>query len=205
MKHVRRETSEGLLPHRVMVRADNAIHQGVPQEPLSEVAPRGLHFSVRFMKAAAEGKDQRIKYRGIALDGDSVEFIEDVPDGGRDIQDAPVYWTLPGGVTVYKLVRELIELSNDELKEGLGPEVYGAVAKELNYWCLGDVEDAVLEEFKADPSTLGGGEWQQLKASPRTESHIMSQLGFHFGYRAAPGTMERHNAERHSQRFQIEV
>ena len=140
-EHVQRETSEGLLPHRVTVRADAAIQRGVPQDPLGDVAPRGLHFSVDFMKKAAEAKDPRIKYRGIALDGESVEFIEDVPGGGRDIQDAPVYWTLPGGRTVHKSVRDLVRMQQEELKEGLGPEVYAAIAKELNYWCLGYMED----------------------------------------------------------------
>ena len=70
-----------------------------------------------------------------------MEFIEDVPGGGRDIQDAPVYWTLPGGRTVHKSVRDLVRMQQEELKEGLGPEVYAAIAKELNYWCLGYMED----------------------------------------------------------------
>jgi hypothetical protein len=57
-----RETGEGLLPHRVRVRADRAIHQGVPGDPLSRLPPRGLHFSIDFMHKFAEAKHPKMTY-----------------------------------------------------------------------------------------------------------------------------------------------
>ena len=57
---MQRETVDGLRPHRVQVRADNAIERGVPQDPLTRMPPRGLHFSVDFMKALAEEKHSQM-------------------------------------------------------------------------------------------------------------------------------------------------
>ena len=104
-------------------------------------------------------------YRGLALDGESITFQMDVPNGGKDIQDEPVYWTLPGGKTVLKSAREVVSMEDVELFCGVGMEEYLSVAKSMGYACLGALTDAELEEFRADPGTLGGPErkWHDLK------------------------------------------
>ena len=71
--------------------------RGVPLHPLGRLAPTKLHFDVAFMQEVAAAVDERITYRGIAMAGSKTDFYLDVPDGGKDIQDTPVYWTLPGG------------------------------------------------------------------------------------------------------------
>ena len=97
--HCQRGTSTGLQPHRVFVRADKIVHdkRPLPQNPLGMTAPGDLHFSVAFMHEVARNAKQGVSYKGVALEGERPDFLEDVPDSGRDIQDAPVHWCLPSG------------------------------------------------------------------------------------------------------------
>ena len=105
-------------------------------------------------------------YRGIAVNGENITFHEDLPNGGKDIQDTPVFWTLPGGMTVEKSMREIIEMPENEVlyNKGRTNEEYHNVAKEMGYWCIGAVADKDLEEFKADPGTLKDEKFRNIPA-----------------------------------------
>ena len=67
------------------------------------------------MQRVAALKDTGIEYRGIALVGSKTDFFLGVPDGGVDIQDTAVYWTLPGGKSVCYSVKQLAGLHQVEL------------------------------------------------------------------------------------------
>ena len=98
-KHVRR--GDAREPHRVHVRADNAtLREDLPQDPLPKSAPQNIFFTVEFMQAFADRKWPGTTYTGISYESDRPEFILQVPEGGLNIQDTPVYWTLPCGRTV---------------------------------------------------------------------------------------------------------
>ena len=55
-------------PHRVRVRADNAMLQGLPQDPLAQSGPKSLWFSVEFMEAYAEQRWPGTVYTGISYE-----------------------------------------------------------------------------------------------------------------------------------------
>ena len=98
------------------------------------------------------------------LEGESITFHLDVPNGGKDIQNAPVHWILPRGKTVCKSMREVLKMDHSELVAGIGVEDYHEIAKVMNYWCIGVLEDDELNDFKANPGTLGGAKWKNMNA-----------------------------------------
>ena len=55
-------------------------------------APMDLHFSIAFMHEVARNVQPGVSYKGIALEAERPDFLEDVPDAGIDIQNAPVNW-----------------------------------------------------------------------------------------------------------------
>ena len=54
---------------------------------------------------------------------DRPDFVAQVPDGGFEIQDAPVHWTLPCGRAVCMSLREFTDAKDDQLMPGCTDEV----------------------------------------------------------------------------------
>ena len=54
---------------------------------------------------------------------DRPDFVVQVPDGGFEIQDAPVHWTLPCGRAVCMSLREFRDAKDDQLTPGCTDEV----------------------------------------------------------------------------------
>ena len=54
---------------------------------------------------------------------DRPDFVVQVPDGGFEIQDAPVHWTLPCGRAVCMSLREFTDAKDDQLMPGCTDEV----------------------------------------------------------------------------------
>ena len=103
--------------HRVAVRADNIIYNSeeVPHHPLHHSCPRELYFSLEYMQAFVAWKtgDSDSEYIGLSFEGDRPEFQYELPDGGMDIQEHPVYWHLPSGFQCESLM-ELNAMKEDE-------------------------------------------------------------------------------------------
>ena len=56
---------------------------------------------------------------------DRPDFIVAVPDGGYEIQDTPVHWTLPCGREVCMSLREFMDSKVDQLTLGCTDEANG--------------------------------------------------------------------------------
>jgi len=155
-------------PFIVSARVTDLIHRKikVPQHPLCYTAPSGLKFSCEFIEAVANnvsgGAEFGVKFKGIAYEGEKPSILYRVPSNGVDIQDSPVYWTLPGGQCVCWSVRQLSEAPQDQLYPGDEEEAYGAVAAEMGYDVLGKAAEEELEPFVAAPGTLNERLWENI-------------------------------------------
>ena len=161
--------------HRVEVHVNNALRHRLPHCPLDKSAQTGLLFSIEFMDAvaenkragmifegAAESKTAAIKFKGIAFDSERPDIIHQLPDGGADIQDEPVYWALPCGRCVCWTLRELANARDDDLAPIDSDEAYRAVARELGYDVLGVAPDADIADFRDDPGSLQQCRWKKI-------------------------------------------
>ena len=65
-------------------------------------------------------------------------------------------------------------MDHSELVAGLGVEEYHEIAKAMNYWCLGVLDDDELNDFKANPGTLGGAKWKNMNAKKQGSQNDMA-------------------------------
>ena len=86
-KHVR----TGGKAHLTGIRVKDALERGLHGNPLCAAAPSDLTFSLEFMAAVAELKRPGAKYVGIRFESERPEILAQLPDGGLNIQDEPVY------------------------------------------------------------------------------------------------------------------
>ena len=164
-KHIYR--GDAREPHRIRV-LPNKVQQraNLPQDPLSNSAPKDLYFTVEFMQAFAERKWPGTTYTGVSYESDRPDFVVAVPDGGLNIQHAPVYWTLPCGRTICKSLMEFKALKEDQLRLGCEAEDYKAVGRALEWDILGKAEDeASLAQFREEPGSLAEKRWEALSWS----------------------------------------
>ena len=166
----------GIEKHRVEVHANHALDRGIPHCPLDKSAKSGFLFSIEFMDAVAErkrtgaafegtaeSKIAALKFKGIAFDSERPEIVHQLPDGGVDIQDEPVYWALPCGRCVCWTLRELANARDDDLAPTDSDEAYRAVARELGYDVLGVAPDDVIADYRDDTGTLEQRRWTKIK------------------------------------------
>lgn len=162
-------------PHTVAVSVSHLLHnkRALPQHPLAHSAPSNLRFSVEFMQAVAQNVYDGVAFKGIAFEGERLQIVPQLPQGGVDLQDAPVYWTLPDGRCVCWSVRSLAEAREDSLVKEDSEEAYRAVAKEMSYDVLGTAPDEVLEPFRLDPGTFAERRWEKIEwHCPRDETCV---------------------------------
>ena len=142
------------LPHRVAIRASNILHHSrdVPHHPLHHSCPRELHFSLEYMQAfvAWKTKDSDSEYVGLSFEGDRPAFQYELPDGGMDIQEHPVYWHLPSGLQCESLM-DLNAMQEKDVKLNAPEnhdEAYDAIGEQMFWHVLGVCEDErSLEEY----------------------------------------------------------
>ena len=72
-------------------------------------------------------------FKGISFESDRPELTEQLPLGGRDIQDEPLLWVLPDKTSTWMSLRELAEAQDDELCGSKSEEAYKAVGEELQW------------------------------------------------------------------------
>ena len=78
------------------------IHCFLSMQVLGTAYPRtpsNLWFAIEFMQAFVKSVYAGIDFAGVSFEGDRPDLIVHVPDGGLDIQDQPLHWTLPCGRT----------------------------------------------------------------------------------------------------------
>ena len=91
----------------------------------------GFVLSVDFMKAVGVNTHAGIQYKGIVFDSERPDLKTQVPNGGLDIQDEPVFWSLPDGRVVCWSLAEMRTKHADELFESNTHEAYREIAKIL--------------------------------------------------------------------------
>ena len=148
--------------HRSSVRADRT-GRSVPCNPLFAGSSSGITFTVDFAEALGKAVHEAIDSQGVAFEGDAPKLLKQMPNGGVDCQDIPVYWTLPDGRCVSYSLREMANLRDDDIAPQDSHDAYLAVAKELGYDALGKPEnDEAFEEYRLDPGTVTERRWENL-------------------------------------------
>eukprot|EP00973_Karenia_brevis_P037630 5192815-Karenia_brevis.AAC.1 len=123
------------------------------------------------MDAVAQNVHEGVRFKGIAFDAENPTILLQLPEGGVDLQDEPVYWTFPDGRCECCSVRHLAEATDDFLAPEDSEEAYKAVAKELSYDVLGIAEEEALEPFRLSPGALGERLWEKIEwQCPRDET-----------------------------------
>ena len=161
------------VPHRVTVSAHKVLHGtcSVPHSPLDSDAPSNLYFTLDFFQALADWKCPGTVYEGISYEGDKPEIKLEIPDGGTDIQDYAVHWTLPCGRSECWSLRELKDARPDQLAARDANEAYEGIAREMAWDVFGTTDDAAVAAYREDPGTLEEKKWLQLEWSiPKKET-----------------------------------
>jgi len=124
-------------PHHVEIRADHVLddkeRRSPPHNPLQPNAVgAGFRFDINFMKRVGVNVHPAVQFKGICFDGgERPEVRAQVPNGGLNIHDEPVYWSLRDGRVVTWSLLELKDKRPDELLEANSYDAYRGVAKEF--------------------------------------------------------------------------
>jgi hypothetical protein len=131
-------TCLGGRPHRVTIRVNNILStsdkkRSPPSHPLHvSMVGGGFCFDVNFMKHVGRNVHGAIQFKGVCFDGgERPDLRVQVPNGGMDILDEPVFWSLPDGRVVCWPLLTLKDKRADELLEENTHDVYRAIAKEF--------------------------------------------------------------------------
>ena len=81
------------------------------------------------MQAVADNVKPGIKYHGIVYESDRPTIVQELPNGGVDVQHEPVHWILPDGRSVVWTVAELAQAKSDELVDPDAREAYFAMGE----------------------------------------------------------------------------
>ena len=81
------------------------------------------------MQAFAESVFPGTEYAGISYEGDHPDIVMQMPDGGLDMQDHPVHWTLHCGRNECWPLRQLKDATPDQLAATASDEAYEAIGK----------------------------------------------------------------------------
>ena len=133
----------------------------VPYHPCTRSCPRELRFDVEYMQGMAKWKSgyssEGAQYVGISYEGHRPAFHCEVPDGGLDIQEQPVYWHFANGVDLLSL-RDVYALPESHFEIQDAEDVrYLTLGSQMGWDLLGVCEDEVslaeydLYHFRALP------------------------------------------------------
>ena len=103
------------------------------------------------------------EFVGTRPEGDKVAFApKELPRGGLDIADVPVYWELPSGRVECWSVARLADATADELAAEDGRPEYEAVALEFGFKFLGTAKPDALAALLKEPGTLAERRWEGM-------------------------------------------
>ena len=148
-------------PRRVCISVSDILHhdRATPHYPLRNDAPSNLHFTVEYMQAFADLKCAGTVYEGISFEGDRPQLCIQLPDGGRDIQDHAVHWTLPCGRTECWSLREFADAQPDQLAGHDCEEAYKSIGSAMEWDVLGTGDEGVIAALRDDPGMLAEKRW----------------------------------------------
>ena len=154
--------------HIVPMRVDDILynHRTIAGMPL-KMRGQCVTFSVEWLKEFAALKNPGISFQGVAYENvERPEIIADLPKGGIDIQDVPLFWDLPSGQCSCYSILQLRSLPDDELLPYDSDEAYLEMAKQFRFDILGvvagDEPEKHFAEFREDVGTLHDERWKTL-------------------------------------------
>jgi len=153
-------------PLRTSVRANNLINteRCIGANPLGRDAPSNLAFSIEFAQAVADNVKPGTKFKGISFESERPEIIEQLPFGGRDIQDEQLLWVLPDGSHTWLSLRELASSNPEELCSKDTEDAYRSIGEEMGWDVLGaPICENDLFALRDDPGSLSEERWQRLQ------------------------------------------
>ena len=108
----------------------------------------GTGFDLEYMQGMAAWKSAGAQYVGISYESDRPVFQCELPNGGKVIQDHPVYWHFANGVEMYTL-RELFALNENHFElHSDDDEPYEMIGESMGWVPLGICENEVhLAEY----------------------------------------------------------
>ena len=124
-------------PHHVEIHAnhvlDSSEQRSPPYHPFqANAVGAGFRFDINFMKHVAVNVHAAVQFKGICFDsGERPELRVQVPNGGLNIHNEPVYWSLYDGRVENWTLLEPIAKRQDELLEPNSHEAYRQIAKEF--------------------------------------------------------------------------
>ena len=157
-RHVYRTRNGVREPHRVCVEVLYIVirKKKVPHGPATGHAPLSLEFTLEYMQELAASVHSDCEYVGLAFESDRPAFQMEVPDGGKDIQDHPVYWSTPTG-TKSASIREICIWTDDHFRppEPENNQMYEAIGTQMNWEILGVCQnEADLVHYLSEPGAL---------------------------------------------------
>ena len=154
--------------HIVPMRVDLVLyeHRPIARMPL-RLRNQWFTFSVEWLQEFAALKNPGISFQGVAYENvERPEIVADLPKGGVDIQDVPLFWNLPSGQCSSYSILQLGNLPDDELLPYDSDEVYLEMAKQFRFDVLGvvagDEPEKHFAEFRENVGTLHDERWKSL-------------------------------------------
>jgi len=154
------------------------IHDGrsIPDHPLDVADKKELYFDESFFDGVAEACGMTFAGIFAPLDGSAPpEVVHTAPIGLGALEHWHCVWQMPQGhcweMSIECLLQaDLAELAQNKLRGGRG-STYEDLSDICGYFCLGDVEDEALQDFRRNRGTLAEERWSTL---PRTvpRSHL---------------------------------
>ena len=130
--------------------------------PVVAAAPRNLTFSLEYMQSLVASVHPDCEYVGLSFEGDRPSFLMEIPDGGNDIQDHPVYWSTPTG-TKSASIREMCVWKDNLCLEPENNHMYEAISAQMNWEILGVcANEADLAQYLTEPGALADERWKAL-------------------------------------------
>ena len=108
-----------------------------------------------------------MSYLGVSYENvERPEIIPDLPKGGTDLQDVPLFWNFPSGQCRSFSIFQLRSLPEDEFLPYDSDEVYLEMGKQFRFDVLGvvagDHPEKDFAEFREDVGTLHDERWKTL-------------------------------------------
>ena len=127
---------------RTSMRVDHALndHRPPSRRPFRS-RNEWFNFTIDGLNGFAELKRPGLSYHGVSYENiERPEIIPDLPKGGTDIQDVPLFWNFPSGQCRSYSILQLRGLPEDEFLPYDSDEVYLELATQFRWAFLCPLE-----------------------------------------------------------------